>query len=244
MAKFIAQKSTEVISLEDFIDEMNAYGPDILAAENIDSVMKRMSALYNNRHFLTHFFNQNLRDISIQQANLYTFQVFMISRQKYYDLRAPVWFPQVMNKRTFAYDIAHDHNFDLVTMGYSGSGYTTEIYQYDASQVCGQDGEAINLFNYKKVTLHEGSVLLYEKNKDLHIQHPPSDVSVSFNLIKTVNVSDRQYMFDVKNSCILRKAREPNLAGLLKIAEIIGDEETEHLINKLNIRKLYENSKT
>ena len=98
----------------------------------------------------------------------------------------------------------HDHNFDFMTVGYHGSGYRTEIYEYDYDRVCGYPGEKIDLRFLENTRLGRGKVMFYRKSKDVHIQHPPESLSISLNLmLRCPNQHTRQqYEFDIEQSRI------------------------------------------
>lgn len=72
--------------------------------------------------------------------------------------------------RLYAYGLPHDHDFDLLTVGLAGTGYTTKIYRYD-----GPSGRDRLPFNVESTFLGDfrvgvGDVLFMECNRDIHIQ--------------------------------------------------------------------------
>ena len=88
-----------------------------------------------------------------------------------------------------------------MTVGYHGSGYRTEIYEYEYDKIGGFPGESINLKFLEDTRLEKGKVMFYRKSRDLHIQHPPESLSISLNLM-TRDIGKglrQQYEFDTKN---------------------------------------------
>ncbi|TMP25895.1 hypothetical protein CWB99_19975, partial [Pseudoalteromonas rubra] len=120
MADFYKVRKVESIEFDDFIECLNDMQGGFFDVCNINKTISLLSKLYNNRVFLASFLNDFLKDIASQKSNLYTFQVFMLSKQKHFDIRAPIWIPPSGQESdsAFVYDLPHDHNFDLMTLGY------------------------------------------------------------------------------------------------------------------------------
>jgi len=63
-------------------------------------------------------------------------------------IRANIWKPISSLEASiggFLYDICHDHNFDILTIGYAGPGYKARTYEYSLQGVEGVLGEEIDL---------------------------------------------------------------------------------------------------
>ena len=104
-----------------------------------------------------------------------------------------------MYQDQFSYNIAHDHNFSFLTVGYLGPGYETDIYEYDYDSVEGYVGEKVEMQFLEKVRFAAGMAMYYRASRDLHIQHPPSEMTIPLNLlIQPPEVRLReQYEFDL-----------------------------------------------
>jgi len=83
-------------------------------------------------------------------------------------LRANVWLPSRLlhktnaegEKRLFSFETPHDHNFELLTVGYLGEGYATVIHEYDGPFE-GEVGEKVDLRFLKRTSLPEHKVMFY-----------------------------------------------------------------------------------
>ena len=112
----------------------------------------------------------------------------------------------------------HDHNFSFLTVGYLGPGYWSDYYEYDYGEVVGFPGEEVDLRFVEKARLEQGKVMLYRAHKDVHLQLPADEMSVSLNIVETSHSSvfRDQYRFDVENRTIAgimtRTSLEPMLA--------------------------------
>ncbi|PVF10538.1 hypothetical protein DBO95_30145, partial [Yersinia pestis] len=77
----------------------------------------------------------------------------------------------------FSYKVAHDHAFDLMTVGFFGPGYRTSLYEFDYNEPI-QRTDGLTQLSYKgEMYLRENEVIYYFANKDVHIQHEPESLS-------------------------------------------------------------------
>ncbi|ODS23223.1 hypothetical protein AB835_10010 [Candidatus Endobugula sertula] len=163
---------------------------------------------------------------------------------KGYYLRANVWMPptsghsDAIRKKVFVEEIYHDHTFDLLTLSLHGPGYETELLQYDNNNIAGIVGEEVSVERQDRVRFHEGRILFMRANTDIHAQFPPSDISISLNIIPidAKSLTRQQYRFDLLSN---NRARitQVNYASmiysqmaLIDIAETIGDENTGEVL--------------
>ncbi len=96
--------------------------------------------LGNNRHFLGDMMLEELKQGAdvVDEASSYGPQVVMLSGlgREYY-MRANFWpsadehMFRASGSGAFSYELPHDHNFDFLTVGYFGPGYTSDYYEYD-----------------------------------------------------------------------------------------------------------------
>ena len=97
----------------------------------------------------------------------------------------------------------------------------------------GFPGEKVNLRFVEKARLDLGKVMLYRAHRDVHLQLPADDMSVSLNILETSHnsVFRDQYRFDVAagtiDSVMTRMSLEPMLA---LTAHFGGEEGTDLLV--------------
>jgi hypothetical protein len=239
------------ISLEQYVDFINRQVDIDDPASLIDSA-PQLAALAANKHLLRDKINAALKHpAQFQQGNLYTDTSLMLwsnsdqgHSDKRFFVRANIWVaPKVYaNNATLdaelkAYQIAHNHNFSLLTAGYWGPGYSTDIYDLDVDTMAGQVGEKVGLRFQQSVTLAEGSVLFFRRFRDVHIQHPPPQLSISLNLIplEKGKAWAEQYDFDVDKQTITAVTHTDvwNRVDLLRMAALLGDGNTLDIISHL-----------
>jgi hypothetical protein len=155
-----------------------------------------LHSLYNNRDFLRDAVRDELTLLANGRSHKQLSPQIYIhgtrrSPGRTFTVRSCLWSPAsksdprslALQDRAFSYGVAHDHNFSLLTIGYLGSGYETDIYEYDSKSVGGLPGESVDLRFRETMTLTEGTILYLRPRKDVHVQRHPSGVSISLNLI-------------------------------------------------------------
>lgn len=228
---------TESITLREFADV--AKQTDVSTAEGLLSLGETFTKLGNNREFLSNFFAQFIKNQALNDplATLLSQSVVLLRTSEFY-LRANFWLPKegISNGEAvlFAYDQPHDHNFDLLSLAYCGDGYISHGYTYDYDSTVGYVGERVALQPLGPHKHECGDVLMYECNKDIHIQKPPADPSITLNVIPLANQNGLrdQYFFDIDHVDstfgILRR-HAPNIQErrrfLFDIAKYVANDE-------------------
>jgi hypothetical protein len=220
------------ISFEEFIDVIDNI-PDLSAKEGLEQASKYLKALAANRTFLCNLICQELKNSNeFQEDNPATAFTLLLSSRKKYIIRANIWQPleyaalKEEEMKVFAYDCYHDHDFDLITVGYFGPGYTTEVFEYDRSEVLGYIGEKVRLNPLGEFKLGIGDVLIYQKKKHIHIQKPPENTSVSINIIPLITGEQLQYIFDIHKQQIQEYGYNVSMyrCNLLNFAAMLDDD--------------------
>jgi hypothetical protein len=164
--------------------------------------------LGNDRSFLGDMMLAELKEgvKAAEEASAYGAQVVMLSPLGgEFFLRANFWpspeehMFRASGGSTFAYELPHDHNFDFLTLGYFGPGYSSDYYEYDYEKVAGAIGEKAGLRFIERSTLDPGKLMLYRAHLDVHSQLPPDSLSVSINIMHAGGAQGwlDQYSFDI-----------------------------------------------
>jgi hypothetical protein len=221
------------ISIPEFIDAAREINLDDEQA--ILTLAPQLHRLANNKSLIESFIIEGLKDISGFQANnSYSAQTYILTHitQRSF-LRFAIWSPlgyfsELDEGRYFNYDIAHDHNFSLLTAGIFGNGYTTTVYQREPGKHFeGVVGETLHLTEPQFLQLSPGKVILYEAHKDIHVQHPPNDLSVSLNfMVDQRQTNGRQLYYDVVNKKVTGYMESANVTRgeFFKLAALLNDE--------------------
>jgi len=241
MPRLIAADTEESWTLPELIDHLEATGLDPRDEDDFASFGMALKKLGNNRAFLADLMIQELKDRCDDQVrdNQYSAQVVMlhVSRSGYL-IRANFW-PAAQDSvirhsgtDPFFYHVPHDHNFSFLTVGYLGSGYWSDYYEYDYGDVAGYPGEPVNLRFVEKARLERGKVMLYRAHRDIHLQLPADDMSVSLNILETSSSASfrEQYRFDLETNRIASVLTRTSLEPMLALAAHFGGEAGEELL--------------
>jgi hypothetical protein len=227
MPRLIDAKTEEKLTLGELIEMLETGDFDPMDEDNFASWGVQLRKLANDRSFLGDLVIGELKQRCEGQVrtNQYNPQVVMLHGSAgRYIIRANFW-PALKDSVVrhsgsdpFFYNVAHDHNFSFLTVGYLGPGYWSDYYEYEYGDVVGIPGEAVNLKYIEKSKLDEGKVMLYRAHKDVHLQLPADAMSVSLNILETSHSTTfrDQYRFDLENSRVegimTRMSLEPMLA--------------------------------
>lgn len=216
MPRVIDYSDDNACSLGDCVAALNQAGFEPLEEESLLGAAQWLRRLGNNRDFLAEAMIGELKDAANgvgEDASSYGAQVVMLSPLgREFFLRANFW-PggddhvfRASGQAAFAYELPHDHNFDFLTVGYFGPGYSSDYYEYDYEAVDGVIGEKAGLRFIERSTLHPGKLMHYRALLDVHSQIPPESLSVSVNIMHSSGAQGwlDQYSFDVERDEIAK----------------------------------------
>ncbi|HEX7690265.1 MAG TPA: hypothetical protein VF453_21340 [Burkholderiaceae bacterium] len=246
MARFLARDACAApISLDEYI----AYCDEHLAPDDEDNIFAgaaMLQALALDRRMLVDKLNDYFRqDDELNDLSTYSSMTMMLALRPKYFIRANTWVrprayaaDDAWENTLYAYDYAHNHNFSLLTVGYHGPGYRTDIYRLDdPSAITGYEGEKVSLAYEGRYQLGRGDVLLYERVRDVHVQLPPDGLSISLNLMPLDSrlCLTEQFSFDVQAGTIasLVGSQVAQQSDLLRMAACVGDGDTAELLLRL-----------
>lgn len=208
MAETLICADGDVISLAEYVDyvrsEVNLADAESLRGSG--SMLRRLSLNTSllNSILLDAALNKS---VLIQSDNLYADQTLILHRDERFFIRANIWSPRLRSsldseRSGFSYEVPHDHNFDFLTVGYYGPGYTTRIFRYDYEKCSDVVGDKVDLEFLEETTLPPQKVMFYRKSEDVHTQLPPDELSISINLmIKNPPLtSNRQMELDMNGT--------------------------------------------
>lgn len=241
MPRVIDTATDEQIELAELVELLETGGFDSEDEDVFASFGPALKKLANNRHFLADLVMAELKQRCEGQVrdNQYSAQVIMLhSASKKFIIRANFW-PALKDSvirhsgtDPFFYGVPHDHNFSFLTVGYFGPGYWSDYYEYDYDQVVGYPGESVDLRFVEKSRLEPGKVMLYRAHRDVHLQLPADEMSVSINIVETSHSSvfRDQYRFDVENRKVDGILTRTSLEPMLSLAAHYGGGEGMDLI--------------
>lgn len=249
MARTIECKTEKSICIDEYIEYIDS-NVDLTDLDSIAESAPILQALSNNRNLVIDIFNRNIENyLSGDRMKLYSPQSFIIGSkrapQRSFFVRGNIWTPvsgsanlKALEERVFSYNIAHDHNFHFLTVGYWGCGYETRIYEYDNVNVQGYIGEKVPLTFLEQTRLPVGKLMQYRPGVDVHLQSPPQELSISLNLmvIDPVLQAQEQYFFDLDTKKIVGYPYNASVfkrISLIQLAGYVANDRTKDLLTEI-----------
>jgi len=242
VARIIETRTERVVSVEEFVDFVQAQ-VDLSDLDSIATAAPLLRGLANDRQLVVSRLNQQVLNL-FRSESVPSAQVIYLGEGRDFYLRANVW-PALadlssgrVHQDQFSYNLAHDHNYNFMTVGYHGPGYITDMYEYDNHVVTGKLGEPVELRYVERIHFRTGMVMLYEASRDAHTQLAPEDLSITLNfMISTPEVRLRdQYFFDLESGTLLDYPVETDGSrriSILRMAADVGDANTQQLLADL-----------
>lgn len=241
MALTLACDTTKAVTIEAYVDHIRTL--DLADLDALADSAPMLRALANDRTLVVRKLNQQVED-TFRKPGLASAQTIYLGGEEDFYVRAAIWPSSAavagarLYQDKFAYHLAHDHNFTFLTVNYLGPGYETAIYEYDYESVKGFPGEAVDLRFLEKLRFGQNVVMLYRASRDVHIQYPPEELTITLNLMVSppeIRLRD-QFYFDIGRRQISDYAPDTDAsqrANLMKLAAALGDETTEGLLREL-----------
>ncbi len=136
----------------------------------------------------------------------------------------------------YSYELGHNHDFRFLTVGHFGPGYVTDLCEVDPDAIRGEPGEYVEMRNRRTEQLSPGKVIYFDTFSDVHIQHPPQELSISINLILGVdNWKREQYAFDLRSSRLVGGVDQSPVGrtiACLDFASYFADDATMGLLDE------------
>lgn len=242
MALTIACASHRVASVEEVIEQADRLR-ELDDPNGIAALAPLLGALANDRELIVRLLNWRLGG-RVDGGLTGLAQSIALGQGNRVRLRANIWPSSAdltagrVQQSEPAYDVAHDHNYHFLTTAYFGAGYITEIYEYDHEAIEGYVGEAVELRFLERTKFISGCAMLYRGSRDVHVQFPPEDISITLSLMfdpPELRARD-QYLFDLQRQAISGFGRDTDTArrvDAIAIAGYAGNADTCQLLGDL-----------
>jgi hypothetical protein len=242
MAITIPCNTNRVVEVEEYLDHIKAE-VNLRDEASIAASAPMLRSLANDRALVVRELNSRIKNY-LADGELPSTQSLLLGRGEEFYVRANIW-PAISDMAAgrayqdqFSYNVAHDHNFTFMTISYLGSGYETEIYEYDYDKIEGYIGEPVDLRFLEKTRFGTGTAMLYRASRDVHVQYAPTELTITLNLmiaLPEVRIRD-QYFFDLASRTIASYPPELAASGrvsMVSLAGYVGDADTAQLLGDL-----------
>lgn len=195
------------LDLDGLVEAIDASGFDPRDEASLAALAPLLARLGRNRAFLSDLAIDELKSRFARQDAIsgYGAQALVLAPPRAsYALRAAFWparddaVVRASGTAAFFYDMAHDHNFSFLTLGYLGPGYLSDHWEVDHLDDA-LPGDPAPLVPRGRDRLAPGTLALYRAHRDVHAQLPPDAFSVSLNIlaIDPGQAWRNQYRFDI-----------------------------------------------
>ena len=234
MPRLIAAGDGAPIGLDELVEALDAGDVDARDEDGFAALGPLLARLGCNRDFLAELAIDELKGRCEGQhrGNGYGAQVFLLRPPNgRYVLRANFWpargdpLVRASGAAAFYYGLPHDHTFPFLTYGYLGPGYWSDYFEYDVDALAGVPGEDAGLRFVEHSRLEPGKLMLYRTRRDIHVQLPPDDFSVSLNILGADPAQPwlDQYRFDIGRGVIAEGLTCTGSEALLAVAAHIAN---------------------
>lgn len=242
MALTLPCASERVAGVDEVLDAVRRL-PQREDPQALATLAPLLGALANDRELIVRRLNRRLTG-SVAGGATGIAQSIALGAEPGFRLRANIW-PSMadltagrLQMAEPSYDVAHDHNFHFLTAPCFGTGYVTEIYEYDADAVDGYVGEPVALRFLERTQFRSGLAMLYRGARDVHVQYPPEDVSITLSLmVEPAELLARdQFFFDLQRRAISGYGPDTDTArrvDAVAMAGHAGNGETCQLLSDL-----------
>jgi hypothetical protein len=224
------------IGLDELVEALDSTSFDARDEDAFAALGPLLARLGRNPDFLAELAIDELKERCEAQhrGNGYGAQVFLLRppdgrtvlRANFWPARADP-LVRASGPAAFFYDLPHDHNFPFLTYGYLGPGYWSDYFEYDAHALTGIPGEDARLRFVERSRLDRGKLMLYRMRRDIHVQLPPDDFSVSLNILGADPAQPwlDQYRFDIGRGVIAQGLTCTAAEALLAVAVHVANGE-------------------
>lgn len=243
MALPIPTEAVDPCHLEECLAALDASGfvPD--DPQSVTHAAHWLARLAANRDFLGALALGELKHACRRTGGQgYSPQVMMLGAARPgWFMRANIWpspeeaVLRESGEAAFVYGLAHDHNFDFLTVGYHGPGYRSDHYEVDPDNIVGIVGEHVALRRRGSSILKPGQVMHYRARRDVHCQHAPVSLSVSINLMHSAACQrwTDQYQYDLTTCTIARVLTTCTGDALARLAMALEPETARDVLDTI-----------
>jgi len=244
MARIMTLRDPTSVSLAELVDALSSWGFDPRDEVSLSHAANWLQRLGNDRNFLGDLLVDLISGLAPVPDGADALEgvgpqsiMLVTPGQGSFFLNARIWpseqdaLYRAGGPEALGYGLAHDHTADILALGYFGPGYRSDEFEYDYEAVVGNAGEGVDLVSRGRLVLEPGCLVHYRARRDVHVQHPPTSLSVALNLVHTQAVQSwmDRYHFDIAKGTVTRLHGHGPSESFLRIAVALGGEEARDL---------------
>ena len=245
MAIVLKLENEDRLTLPEFVDHL-ATTFDIDEADSLIGVAPYFRALANDPDLIACHFNAEIqRVLDAKDEPQPVSSPLSLASAAQYALQAKIWMPDTLADSLRAPSdqhqnarLAHNHNFNVMTIGYFGPGYFVDLYAFTAKDDRAEIEDSVDLRFTQRALVQKDCAVICREAVDAHAQVAPEALSISLSLSifsERTSVTDR-LVFDPQKSTICGHIESSDIyrrASIVRLAGEAGNEQTLELFDAL-----------
>lgn len=233
------------LSLREFVDHLETTF-DLEEADSLIGVAPHFRSLANDPDLIAYHFNAEIQYVlNAKNERRDVSSPLVIADAPNYCLQANIWMPDAQadalrppSGLSAGVRHAHNHNFNVMTIGYFGPGHITDLYAFNPKAGGGELGDRVDLRFTERVRIQKNCAVICRETVDAHAHVAPDALSISMSLSifsDNTQVADR-FVFDPQASTICGYVETADVyqrAAVVRLAGEVGNEQTLELFDAL-----------
>lgn len=233
------------LSLAEFVDHLETTF-DLDEADSLIGVAPYLRALANDPDLIAHHCNAEIqRVLDAKEESPFVSSPLELASAPSYALQATIWMPDSVaealrppSAQTQTDRRAHNHNFNVMTIGYFGPGCITDLYTFNAKDDRAEPADRVDLRFNQRVRIQKDCAVICREAVDVHAHVTPEALSISMSLCifsDRTPVTDR-LIFDPQESTICGHVESAGIyrrASVVRLAGEVGNDQTLELFDAL-----------
>ena len=233
------------LSLHEFLDHLETTF-DLEEADSLIGVAPHFRSLANDPDLIAYHFNAEIQYVlNAKNEPRRVSSPFVIASAPNYCLQAKIWMPDgqadaLHPASGLAAGVrhAHNHNFNVITIGYFGPGHIADLYVFSPKESGGEIGDRVDLRFSERVRIQKNCAVICRETVDAHAHVAPEALSISMSLSvfsESRQIADR-FVFDPQASTLCGYVDTADVyrrASVVRLAGEVGNEQTLDLFDAL-----------
>jgi hypothetical protein len=245
MAIVLKLDNEDRLSLREFIDHLETTF-DLEEADSLIGVAPHFRSLANNPDLIAYHFNTEIQyALNAKNEPRRVSSPLVIASGRNFALQVKIWMPDAQadalrppSGPAVGVRHAHNHNFNVMTIGYFGPGYIADLYAFTPKEGSRAINDRVDLRFTERVRIQKNCAVICRETVDAHAHVAPEALSVSMSLSifsDNTQIGDR-FVFDPQASVICGYVDTADVyqrASIVRLAGEVGNEQTLELFDAL-----------
>ena len=245
MAIVLKLDNEDRMSLREFVDHLETTF-DLEEADSLIGVAPHFRSLANDPDLIAYHFNAEIQcALNAKNEPRQVSSPLVIASAPGYCLQAKIWMPDAQADALRpppglvpGVRHAHNHNFNVMTIGYFGPGHIADHYVFNPKEGGNEVGDRVDLRFTERLRIQKNCAVICRETVDAHAHVAPEALSISMSLSifgDNTQLADR-FVFDPQASTLCGYVDTADVyqrASVVRLAGEVGNEQTLELFDAL-----------